>query len=105
MEHALPERNADTMSDAIAISSPNGRMSKRAHDAAMKRLAEKLFGPEGGTRDQIVGRAPERTQIETLVFSARQDRQFAKMAGSAQAKKLIKRAEAAEAQIIALWQL
>ena len=32
------------MSDAIAIASPNGRMSKRAKDAAIKRLGLALFG-------------------------------------------------------------
>ena len=35
------------MSDAIAISSPSGRMSKRARAAAEKRLHDALFGPEG----------------------------------------------------------
>lgn len=44
---SLPKRTADTMSDAIALSSPSGRMSKRARAAAEKRLATALFGPEG----------------------------------------------------------
>ena len=43
----LPERTYDTMSDAIALSSPSGKMSKTSRDAAEKRLSEKLFG-EGG---------------------------------------------------------
>jgi GNAT superfamily N-acetyltransferase len=43
----LPERTYDTMSDAIALSSPSGKMSKTSRDAAEKRLGEKLFG-EGG---------------------------------------------------------
>ncbi len=42
----LPPRTADTMSDAIALSSPSGRMSKRARAAAEKRLAKALFGDE-----------------------------------------------------------
>lgn len=44
---ALPPRTANTMSDAIALSSPNGRMSKRAREAAQKRLGEALFGKGG----------------------------------------------------------
>jgi len=34
----------DTMVESIALSSPNGRMSRRARRAAQKRLAEELFG-------------------------------------------------------------
>ena len=43
----LPERTADTMSEAIAMSSPSGCMSKRAKAAAEKRFRKMLFGPEG----------------------------------------------------------
>ena len=53
--NTLPERTADTMSDAIAMSSPNGRMSKRARMAADKRLSAALFGPDGLTREQLTG--------------------------------------------------
>jgi len=42
-----PHRTADTMSDAIALSSPSGRMSRRAREAAQRRLAADLFGPNG----------------------------------------------------------
>lgn len=42
----MPARTADTMSDAIALSSPSGRMSKRARRAADKRLHDALFGTE-----------------------------------------------------------
>lgn len=42
----LPTRTADTMSNAIALSSPSGRMSKRARRAAEKRLHDALFGTE-----------------------------------------------------------
>lgn len=42
-----PTRTADTMSDAIAIASPNGRMSKAALARAQARLGEALFGAEG----------------------------------------------------------
>ena len=51
----LPKRTADTMSDAIALSSPNGRMSKRARKAANDRLAKALFG-DHCTREDITGR-------------------------------------------------
>lgn len=40
----LPDRTCDTMSDAIALSSPSGRISKRARAAAEKRLSAALFG-------------------------------------------------------------
>lgn len=43
----ISRRTADTMSDAIALSSPSGRMSKRAREAAQRRLAVALFGPNG----------------------------------------------------------
>jgi hypothetical protein len=36
------------MADAIALSSPSGRMSKRARTAAQSRLADALFGPDSG---------------------------------------------------------
>ena len=44
---ALPERSLDTMSEAIAMSSPSGKMSKRARAAANERLRVQLFGEEG----------------------------------------------------------
>ena len=37
----------DTMAEAIALSSPSGRMSGRARKAAEKRLHLTLFGPDG----------------------------------------------------------
>ena len=40
-------RTLDTMSEAIALSSPSGRMSKRARKKAENRLSLALFGPEG----------------------------------------------------------
>lgn len=43
----LPVRSFDTMSEAIALSSPSGSMSKRARDAAQKRFSAALFGPGG----------------------------------------------------------
>ena len=43
----LPKRTADTMSDAIALSSPSGRMSKRARFKYEERLRVALFGVNG----------------------------------------------------------
>lgn len=43
----MPIRSGNTMSDAIALSSPNGRMSKRARAAAEERLRVALFGADG----------------------------------------------------------
>lgn len=42
--HLLPKPTSSTMSEAIAMSSPNGRMSKRAKDRTTKRLGKALFG-------------------------------------------------------------
>jgi hypothetical protein len=53
-----PHRTADTMSEAIALSSPSGRMSGRARRAAQKRLSVALFGPTGLTREQLTGVQP-----------------------------------------------
>lgn len=66
----LPARTADTMSDAIALDSPNGRMSKRAKDAASRRLAVALFGEElvsdpAAMRDYLKGIVPK-TDAEKL---------------------------------------
>jgi hypothetical protein len=49
-----PGRTADTMSEAIALSSPNGHMSKRARTAATKRLALALFGTGGLPMPSVV---------------------------------------------------
>ena len=46
-ENKLPERTLDTMSMAIEMSSPSGKMSKRAKLAADKKLKRALFGESG----------------------------------------------------------
>lgn len=46
MKHTDSEM-ADLMSEAIALSSPSGRMSGRARRAADKRFDLALFGPNG----------------------------------------------------------
>lgn len=68
-----PKRSADTMSEAIAISSPNGRMSKRAHKAAMERLSLALFGPNGLQQDAT----PQPTEAERLLAHAKRLRELA----------------------------
>lgn len=51
-KRTLPKRTADTMSEAIALSSPSGGMSKRAREQANKRLSVSLFGERGLQRPQ-----------------------------------------------------
>jgi hypothetical protein len=46
-EGDLPERTLDTMTEAIALTSPSGQMSARARAAAEERLRQSLFGKEG----------------------------------------------------------
>ena len=64
----MPSGSADTMSDAIALSSPSGRMSKRARAVAEERLRVALFGenglqrmecPQESERDNLLRRAKE----------------------------------------------
>lgn len=42
--HLLPKRTVDTMSDVIALSSPDGKMSSRARETASKNIGKRLFG-------------------------------------------------------------
>lgn len=67
---SIPERNPDTMSEAIAMSSPNGSMSKRARKAAMRRLEVMLFG-EAGIGAAIAPKPlPQRSERELLIEQA-----------------------------------
>ena len=52
-ENKLPERTLDTMSMAIGMSSPSGRMSKRAMKAHDKKLSLALFGESGLVRERL----------------------------------------------------
>jgi hypothetical protein len=72
----FPTRTADTMSDAIAIASPNGRMSKRAKQAATDRLAIALFGPNS-TREDFTGRVEQPSKVERLLSHAARLRDLA----------------------------
>lgn len=55
----LPERSADTMLEAISMSSPSGRVSKRSKEASLKRLSTSLFG-EGGLQKAPVQQPSEK---------------------------------------------
>ena len=71
----LPARTLDTMSDAIAMSSPSGRTSKRAKAAAIDRLGTALFGDpalRSGT-----GLPPQPSKIERLRATAARLRDLA----------------------------
>lgn len=89
----LPARTADTMSAAIAISSPNGRMSKRAQAAARSDLRVALFGEHGMAR----GTPKQPTEIERLTRDAAQFRALA--ANGMSPRKFIKQAERCEERI------
>ena len=69
----MSKRTFDTMSDAIALSSPSGRMSKRALAAAQKRLSMDLFGPNGLERPKC----KQPTEKESLLRHAAQLRDLA----------------------------
>jgi phage gp29-like protein len=75
MTEPLPERTADTMSDAIAMSSPSGSMSKQAHDQAVKKLSVALFGDKGLAKPSGPEQRPE---SELLRTQAKQLRELAK---------------------------
>lgn len=75
---SLPPRTADTMSDAIALSSPNGRMSKRAKKAATDRLARALFGdykepapPQPSKREVLLRQAARLRDLANRGMSVR----------------------------------
>jgi hypothetical protein len=96
----LPPRTADTMSDAIALSSPSGRMSKRARAAASRRIAVALFGPGGGTRADIMGTTPQPSAREQLLQHAARLRDLA--ARGMSVRRFTREAAAAEARARAL---
>jgi hypothetical protein len=59
-------KSGETMTDAIALSSPSGRMSKRARNAALARLGSALFSgytpaprPVESERDNCLRRAKD----------------------------------------------
>lgn len=68
-----PKRTFDTMSDAIAMTSPSGRMSKRAKAEAQKSLSLALFGPGGLQRPRMA----QPSEKESLLTHARRLRDLA----------------------------
>lgn len=92
----LPPRTADTMSDAIALSSPSGRMSERARTAATERLAKELFGERG----LPAPKGPEESETDYLRRNAKQLRELADRGTKPQAH--IAEAQRLEAQADAL---
>lgn len=97
---ALPARTADTMSEAIAIASPNGRTSKRAKDAAVARLSLALFGPDGMPEPSCA----QPTRAERLRREAADLRDYAARVASYghRASKFLKAAAKLEAEADAL---
>jgi hypothetical protein len=59
------EGSGDAMVEAIALSSPSGRMSKRVRKRAERRLELELFGP-GGMSEAIRPRSRELTKAERI---------------------------------------
>lgn len=88
----LPDRTANTMSEAIALSSPSGRISGRAKTAALSRLSTELFGKGGLQRAE----PKQENKRENLLRNAKQLRDFA--ARGMNAKKYTKTAEMYERQ-------
>lgn len=85
----LPDRTADTMSDAISGSSPNGRVSKRSSDAASARLGKDLFG------DYL---PPEPTPDESPEANLRRAKELREAAGNGlRPRAFVKEAERLEA--------
>jgi hypothetical protein len=80
------------MSEAIALSSPSGRMSRRAKEAAMKRFAVQLFGPGGLQRPRL----PQPTERERDLMRAVTLRDLASRGMST--RKFNKEADALEAK-------
>jgi hypothetical protein len=66
----LPERQPFSTGEAIGLSSPSGRMSKRARKAALRRLEVALFG-EGGIAAAIAPQPlPQLSERELLIAQA-----------------------------------
>ena len=88
----LPPRNANTMSEAIALSSPSGKMSKAARERANKRLSLALFGQNG--MPFPTSRIPLRKEV--LLRQAAQLRELANR--GMKPKAYLKHAEGLEAE-------
>lgn len=87
MAKTLPPRTLDTMSEAIAIASPSGRISKAAFNRASKRLSVALFG-EGGLQ---LSEPKQPTEAERLEREADTLERLAK--GGMKPRAYLKKAE------------
>lgn len=94
---SLPKRTPDTMSDAIALSSPSGRMSKRARKDAEKRLAVALFGDSTAG---LKGERPKASSAESKLRAAKTLRELAERGMSR--RKFTRGAERLEAEARAM---
>jgi len=68
--YLLPERTADTMSDVIALSSPDGKISKGAHKRASGSIGKRLFGnytPDIRHSDEVAEELKELYYARTLI--------------------------------------
>ena len=93
----LPARTADTMSDAIALSSPSGRMSKRARAASEKRLLDALFGPAGLQPEPPTARTPAMIRSYAAFLRGLADKGMQPRVHRREAEKLEREAAAMEA--------
>lgn len=93
-----PERTPDTMSMAIAMSSPSGRMSKRFNKACTAKLGAALFGtPEEQQAARNAYKPSTKQQIQSLTLQAERMRDYAKR--GMKPRKAIKEAKRLEARI------
>jgi hypothetical protein len=95
-ERALPPRSANTMSDAISVSSPNGRVSKRSQAAAQERIRQELFGKDGLQLPAVA----QPSEADALIRKAKGLRELA--ARGVKPRAYIKQAEEWERQAEAL---
>lgn len=74
-----PRRTADTMSEAIALSSPSGRMSNRARKGATDRLAIALFGDDSSLFGPVEKSESEKKEakVASLLLAAKNLRMLA----------------------------
>jgi len=91
--HEMPERTADTMSMAIAGSSPSGRMSKRTRNATDRKLRIALFGPTG---QMPTYKRAATSVVLTNLYQAHQLRRYAD--AGMNARKYYKEAERLETE-------
>jgi hypothetical protein len=95
----LPPRTSGTMIDAIALSSPSGRMSKRARKAAEERLSIELFGTPKVTLANLKGPLPQQTQAQKRERLLQRAAELRELAGRGMhPRSYVKEAEKLEAE-------